>query len=192
MAHLFQIQDKVVFPNPETILISPFKEIWGRDKDKKKNKALKEFAYMEFMASVKKSNPYKGYNEQRRHETIVNDVIKDPKWKPDKLIFEGILKIKEFQTEASSTYSYYLAIREATEKMKQFLLTVSLDERNFKTGTPIYKPKEITSALIDTEKVLTNLNAIEVKVEEELFEETKNRANKEISVFADPSSLVRR
>ena len=54
---------------------------------------------------------------------------------------------------------------------------------------PVYIPKELTSALVDTEKVLANLKSIESKVEEELFDETRNKANKEISPFADTESL---
>ena len=54
---------------------------------------------------------------------------------------------------------------------------------------PIWKPRDITSALNDTEKVLANIKSLEKKVEEELFEETKTRSNKQISPFADPESL---
>ena len=35
MAFLFIVSEKSVFPNPETLLISPFKDIWARDKSKK-------------------------------------------------------------------------------------------------------------------------------------------------------------
>ena len=31
MAFLFQVTDRAVFPNAETLLISPFKDIWERD-----------------------------------------------------------------------------------------------------------------------------------------------------------------
>ena len=36
MAYLFQINGRAVFPNAETILISPFKDIWERDLSKDK------------------------------------------------------------------------------------------------------------------------------------------------------------
>ncbi len=189
MAQLFDINDKVVFPHAETLMIEPFKEIWERDKSKGKEIALKEFAYIEFISSMRKTNPYKGYSEKEKSSKIIKDLFKDTKWKPDTLVLQGINKVKEFQMEASVTYSYFLAVKESVEKIKEFLKTVNLAERNFKTGMPVYKPKELTSALVDTEKVLANLKSIESKVEEELFEETRNKANKEISLFADPESL---
>ena len=189
MAQLFDINDKIVFPYAETLMISPFKEIWERDKSKEKEIALKEFAYMEFVASMRKTNPYKGYSEKEKPQKVMKDLFKDAKWQPDNLVQQGIAKVKEFQMEASVTYSYFLAVKESVEKIKDFLRSVNLAERNFKTGMPVYKPKELTSALVDTEKVLANLKSIESKVEEELFDETRNKANKEISPFADPESL---
>ena len=53
MAFLFIVTEKTVFPNTETLLISPFKDIWKRDKTKQKHHALEEFAYIEFMSSMK-------------------------------------------------------------------------------------------------------------------------------------------
>ena len=189
MSFLFIVQDKLVAPNPETLLIDPFKTIWERDKTKSKEVATQEFTYIEFMASMKKSNPFKGYGENIKESKIRESVIKIKNWSPDNFVKQGIVELKKFQTEASATYSYYISVKNATEGMQEFLNNVDLSERNAKTGTPIYKPKEVTSALIDTEKVLTNLKNIEVKVEEELFESTKTRGQKEISYFADAESF---
>lgn len=188
MAFLFKIEEKIAFPNEETLLISPFKDIWERDSSPNKTYALEEFAFIEFMTSMKKSNPYRQYDEDRKYEVVVEAVITQENWEPDELVEEGIKQLKEFQTNASSTYSYYLAVKKAAENMKDFFSTVDVNERN-ERGTPVFKPREITSALNDTEKVLTNLKALEKKVEEELYESTKNRADKKISPFANPNSL---
>lgn len=189
MAFLFTVTEKTVFPNAETILISPFKEIWARDKSKEKYNALEEFAYIEFMSSMKKSNPYRQYRENMKETKVRQAVITREDWVPDELVIKGIAKVKQFQKEASTTYSYYMAAKKGAEKMEEFFLEVDITAVNPKTFNPIYKPRDITSALNDTQKVLSNLKSLEKKVEEELYEETKNRANKEISFFADPESL---
>ncbi len=75
MAHLFIINDKAVFPNPETLLISPFKDIWDRDRSPGKENAIQEFAYIEFMTSMLKSNPYREYPEAKKDEIIRKDII---------------------------------------------------------------------------------------------------------------------
>jgi hypothetical protein len=48
---------------------------------------------------------------------------------------------------------------------------------------PMYKPREITSALRDTYEVMKTLNALEEKVNEQLFESMKTVGNKEINHF---------
>lgn len=189
MAYLFRVENKTVFPNEETLLIEPFKSIWERDKTKSKSKAFEEFAYIEFLSSMKKTNPYRQYPEDRKESKIVEDIINTPNWKPDKKIKEAIDKIKEFQTEASTTYSYYMSAKRAAEKMQYFFNTFNINERNEKTGNPVYKPRDITSALNETEKTLQTLKSLEAKIQEELLEETRNKSDKEISRFADPETM---
>lgn len=184
MAHLFTIEDDTVYPNPETLLISPYKEIWRRDKNRNKKTAIREFTFIEFMASMKKTNPYKGYELDAREAVLRQDIFKGEPWEKDKLVSEGIAKLEEFQTLASQTYRYYMANRVAAEKMLVFFTTVDVNERT-KNDTPVYKPKEITSAISDCETVLTKLKALEQKVEEELFESTKTRSNKEVGAFEE-------
>lgn len=190
MAYLFIINsDRNVFPNPETLLIEPFKTIWERDNSKGKEKALEELAYIEFIGSVKKSNPYKGYPENVKESKVRAAVITDDDWQPDEFIVEGINKIIEFQQRASATYNYYMSAKKAAEKMQDFFNNFDINDVNEKTGNPKYKPRDITSALNDTEKIVTNLSSINKKVEEEIFEEVRNKGNKEISPFAKLDNL---
>ena len=189
MAYLFQINGRAVFPNPETILVSPFKEIWERDLSKDKENAIQEFAYIEFMSSMLKSNPYREYPEVKKDEIIRKDIITQIDWNPDELVLEGIKKIQEFQKEGSITYVYWMSNKSAIEKMIDFFNNFDIDERNLKSGMPIYKPKDITSAVADAEKTLATLSALKSKVEEELYEKSKMRSDKIISPFANPDSL---
>lgn len=189
MAFLFIVEGRSVFPNPETLRISPFKDIWDRDKSENKELALEEFTYVEFVTSVKRSNPYRQYDDKVKQEIVKKDVITQKDWEPDSLIKQAIDKLEHFQLEASTTYSYYLAAKAAAEKMKDFFLTFDLNERNAKTLNPVYKPSDITKTLNDTDKVLSGLKALEKKVEEEIYENTKTKAGKEISHFAKRSSM---
>jgi len=189
MAYLFQINGKAVFPNPETLLISPFKEIWDRDLSSEKENAIQEFAYIEFMTSMLKSNPYREYPETKKDEIIRKDIITQIEWQPDDLVVEAMEWLVNKQTEGSITFTYWLSNKAAIEKMINFFNNFDIDERNFKSGMPIYKPKDITSAVADAEKTLTTLSALKTKVDEELYESNRNRADKVISPFANPNSL---
>jgi len=184
MAYLFEIKNSIVNPNAETLLVSPFKEIWNRDRSSKKERAREEFAYIEFMTSHLKSNPYKGYPEKTRGEKIIIDIMKKKDWKPDIKVKEGMDKIVEFQKNASPTLRYYEAVLKGNNTLEKFFNTVDLSTVNEKTGNPLYKPKDITSAINDASRNTTELNDLKKKVEEELFDAVKTKAGKTISHFA--------
>lgn len=184
MSFLFSIQGNVVYPNPETLLISPFKEIWERDKSKGKEVAIQEFSYIEFMTSMLRSNPFREYPENRKESVIRQEVIKEENWKPDSLVKQAMEKIILYQEEGSISYSYWLSNKLAAEKIIDFFNNFDMDERNPKTFNPIYKPKDITSSIADAERTLNTLNNLKKKVDEEVYEEVRNKGNKEISVFA--------
>lgn len=182
MAFLFVVENSVAKPNTEVLLISPFKEIWERDTSEDKYIATKEFTFIEFMSSKKKTNPYAGYDDELRFK-VLKEMLFDEDWEIDELVESALIKIKDFQEEASPTYKYYLSASNAAAKMRTFFNTFDINERNERNGNPIYKPSDITRALNDTDKVLQNLNSMKEKVEQELFEQTKTRGNKEINPF---------
>lgn len=190
MPALFMIENRAVIPYPEVLLIEPFKTIWARDKSEKKDYAMEEFAYMEFLTSMRVSNPFRQYDEAEKEKIVRKAIITRKGWKPDKKIKEGMESLIKFQTEASSTYSYYMSTKALAEKMKKFYHKVNLNQVNPKTLNPLYKPKDITAALKDTEQFITSSDAIAKKVEEELQDTSRNRGGKRVSYFADPESLA--
>ena len=187
MSFLFKIENKRVIPHPETLLIYPFSEIWERDTSEGKVYAKEDLTYAEFITSQKKSNPYAGYDAIIKPEKIKQDIITRKDWQVDTVLQEAIDKILLFQTENSITYSYYMAARCGAEKIKEFFLTFNMADTNPRTGNPLYKPRDITSAVNDTSTSLNNLDNLREKVDQELFESTKIMGKKEISVFAEPS-----
>ena len=189
MAFLFIVEDKRVTPTIEVLLMSPFKEIWERDQTPTKAEAIEDFTYIEFVASVKKSNPYSGYPESLRKQKVIADVITRPHWVPDPLIMQGIQKLLKIQMEASPTFAYLQSAVSAANKMKEFFDTFDFDTVNEKTGNPLWKPKDITSAIIDTGRILQNLTELKEKVDNDIYENTKVKGQKEVSIFADPSTL---
>ena len=184
MAYLFAVENGVAKPHNEVLLISPFKEIWDRDFTLDKEVATKEFTYIEFMTSKKRTNPYAGYDEDMRHDRLV-EMLFTEEWKPDLLIEQACAKVVDMQKNASPTYLYYIAAVTASEKMRSFFMTFDINERNERTGNPMLKPGDITRALNDTDKVLQNLNSLKEKVEQELFEQTKTKGNKQINPFEE-------
>ena len=185
MSHLFVVENNIAKPNTETLLIEPFKTIWERDKTKDKEQAIKEFTFIELMSSKKRSNPYAGYADNIRQEKLKAYLFEnEPEWTPDIEVEKGLVKIAEFQKEASPTYTYYISVLEATEKMKDFFTTFDINEVNEK-GARVFKPNEIVMAISNTDKLLQNLHSMKEKVEQELFEQSKTRGMKQINPFEE-------
>lgn len=189
MSLLFTIENKIVKPHVETLLISPFREIWERDTHPGKFTAIDEFTYMEFMTSVLKSNPYAGYTESVRKEKINLQIMKHEAYEPDELVIEGMQWLVNFQKDCSHTYNYYMSAKKAAEKMQNFFETYEMSDVNPKTGLPLWKPRDITAALNDTSKVLQTLSDLKAKVENDVYEVVKNKGQKKTSVFSNPDTL---
>ncbi len=183
MSYLFEIKNNIATPTIETLLTTPYKEIWERDKTSTKEIAIKEFTYMEFMTSKKKTNPYGGFGDEAK-DIRLREWLFDKDWKPDSLVEQGMAKIIDLQKEGSATYSYYMSVLRGAEKLKSFFDTFNMNERNSK-DVPLYKPNEIVMAISNTDKVLNNLHSMKEKVEQELFEQTRTRGNKQINPFEE-------
>lgn len=178
MSFLFNIENNVCKPKEEVLLVEPFRTIWEKSKDK--SEAIRHFTVIELYTSKLKSNPYSGYDDVTRIRKLTAEqygVEMDYNSLP-KLVKEGIVKLNEIQSEGSPTYTYYLSQLRAVEKLKEFFLNFDLNERNEK-GMLIYKPKEITSALADADKITQNLTTLRDKIDQELFSVVRNKAGRE-------------
>lgn len=180
--NVFQIEQGVVKPTAEILLISPFKEIWARDKTVKKETALRDFSYIEFMCSYKKSNPFIGFVPRERHRKICETVIHDISYVPDDLVKKGIELYKDWQENASPSLRFYKSVVKANEKLIRFAEDINLNERDAK-GSAVYKPSDITSITSKAYENLKTLTLMKEKVEQEVFEASKTRSNRNINVF---------
>ena len=182
MSFLFKVVNNVVVPNTETLLISPFKEIWENDKTEDKENAMRDFAFIEFMTSKKKSNGFSGYEEEERRRILSQRFYKSEKHKISAEVEEGMSIIVDMQTKGSPTYSFYMSLLKGVEEMKNFFNNVDLDERDDK-NKPIYNISMITRAIGDFDKVLQSLMSAREKLDHEVYEITKSKGNKEINHY---------
>ena len=141
---ILSFKDNKVIISPEIVSISPFKEIWDKDKSKEKGKATAKLKYLWFYIDYE--SPYFKYPEKEKHEKITKDVLKDTEFKVDKELEEAIEKYKEIHyTPAIETVDAAMAF---VKQIQKWFKTVDLDEvRNAKQVTDIFKdmPKIIAS-----------------------------------------------
>ena len=167
---LFELENNYPSIMPEVLVIPEFKKIWDRDKTKTKDKAKTELAYIYFMMDTR--SPYLAYSEEEMESQICKDLFKADKYKPDQ---ELVVAMSKFQ-ELSDTPTTLLlkAARNGIAEVRKFLSSVDLTERN-RMGMPIYKPKDITTALADLDKAVDNLQKIEDRVNKDDFGGGQNR-----------------
>ena len=184
--NIFLVVNNRVAIYAETILIEPFKTIWETNEP---DMALRKFTYIEFMCSMKKSNPYIDYNEDVRGMKILQQSFPNESDEQiniiinDELVIQGMEVYKRFQREASPSLEFYEAALAAARKMSNFFMTVNISEKNPRSGMPVYKPSDITRALKDTNDVLKTLAGLREKVTMELYEDSKGKAGREINYF---------
>lgn len=180
---MFLIENYKVKITPEILLIEVFKRLWEEDTTETKDIALKNFAYIEFLLSPKKTNPFYGYEAKIRPSKILEGIgLTEEELSPN--ITPAIRFYKDYLMNASPTLAYYESSLSAANKVKDFLSTVDLN-RVTKTGQPIYKPKDITSAISDTDKVINTLNNLKAKVEQEVVTTGRVRADRDINPFEE-------
>lgn len=179
---LFTIENGVAKPSEHALLVEPFKTIWETDKSKIKGDAMKSLTYIELLCSIKKSNPFSGYDEAIRPQKVGKEVYKDEGYQPTDLEKEGINTYIEFLNEASPTLSFYRASLRAAMELKTFYDTVDLNERT-NGGAAVYKPGDITRGLKETAEVIKSLKDLESQVQTEVVEKSKTRGQREIGIY---------
>jgi len=183
---IFMIQNNIVVPTPEALLIYPFSSIWEQND---KSVAMLKLSYIEFMCSRKRSNPFIDYHENDRQEKVLTSLFPNDEEKNYEIITEdNLVKIamatyNRMQDEASPSLKFYEASLIAAEQMVDFFTTFDLSELNMKTGNPLYKPADITRALKDVDVVLKTMNALKSKVIQELYDDSKAKGGREINYF---------
>ena len=180
---LFKVDGDLITPEENTLLIHPFREIWNRDTTTHKDRATKEFMYVEFLCSYKKSNPYAGYDDEIKEMKVRQNVFFDePDWIPDDLINEAVAVYCSFRDEASPSLRFYLANLAGAKKLQDYYMTMKMTDTT-KAGILVNKPSDVARGLSQATVVLQTLETLKGKVQQELFENGKLRANRVVNHF---------
>ncbi len=80
-------------------MIKEFKKIWTKDRSTKKDKALKELAFIYHTSDYQ--SIYRNYHIDTRESKIKLDLFDDRQWTPDKDVLAAIEKYTQLQTTLS-------------------------------------------------------------------------------------------
>lgn len=182
---LFELTNGRAFPTVHVLMIEPFKTIWETDTTVEKGNAIRLFSYIELMCSPKRSNPFFGYAENIRSSKVKREIYKDENYTDTSFMITGIAKYKELLANSSPSFNMLNSALMAKDAIVGFLKDAEarLAERNLKSGAPIFKPVDVTNALIRIGAITKELEAARDKVGEELKEASKTRGQRVIGLY---------
>ena len=181
MIKLFKLLDEglAYTIHPSLRKVEEFSKLIRRDRGgsngdasgRKKNQALKEFAFIFHMCHY--SSPYIQYLEDERKERLGGDLFDDENYQPDEEIVAAMAKFIELTRTPLSNLLESAHV--AVNKLSDHFETLSLEEKDKRTGQPIYKAKDVLGSLASLGKVVASLQQLEEQVAKEQITGNKVR-----------------
>lgn len=173
-------------PTAEARAMPVFAEIIKRDRGSKgdhdgryKQHACRELAWIYHMVDF--DSPYFNLEEEERDMQLREDLFEEP-WQPDDVVLQAYHKYKSLRVTPSM--KLLDAANEAVGKLEEYLRTINLDEKDDKTGKPIYSAKDLVSNLEKLGKVVDGLQELKKQVEKEQQESGQAYGGIEVNEFS--------
>lgn len=163
---------------PEALLIRPIRRLWHQDRSGRKEKFYQQMSYLYFMVSPQSSYSYiLDYDE--RSKAIIEQEGLPHDFKPSELLVEAMKIYKQHTVTISQKLLNDALI--AANTVGTFLRTVDLTEED-RNGKPKYQVAQITAALKNVEGIVSTIQTLQKKVDQELSDETKARGTQELTI----------
>lgn len=168
--HLVEVIDYKIEPSEELFLIKGFRDFYNSDKSENKEQFFQMLSYVYYMADPRSSLSYVTSEEERKAYIFEQEGIKKLNLKvADKLIEEYKKHV------VTSSYLLLQDTKLAVDKVREFLRMVNLDERDDRTGKPIYTINSITSAIKQCSELTKTLSELEKTITKEIDESASVR-----------------
>lgn len=174
---IFSLRNGKIQIETENLIIPEFKIIYDRDKDKDKEIALKELAFVYFMADYK--SIYNNLDEEAKIIQIKKDYF-NADWKPDVVLIVAIEKYKLLQE--TPTMKLLQDARKALDKIRAYYRTVDLEEKDNR-GNNVHKITELSNSVANIGKIAESLDKLEEKIKKEQLKDTKIRGQADINDY---------
>ena len=181
---LFVVKNKRAMPSVHALIIEPFKTIWHQDPDPAKGDAIRFFSFIELACSPKKSNPYFGYEKDKRYLVVKKLLFDDEAYELPPIVMDAVIKYEDLVENSSPSYSILNASLIAAEQLKTYLTNIRLNERT-NSGAAVYKPKDVINALQELPQLSREIEELRNKIQQELMEEGKTRNNRQVGYYEE-------
>lgn len=177
--NLFQLIEYNLHISEEAYALQPFKKLLDNDKSKDKDVAMKELAFIWFVADIKSDYNYI-LNPKDKQEEIIKDLNLPKGWKLNKDVETAINFYKDRSKTVSSTIlenSLFIA-NTLSNKMRK-IVTDDNDMLSIK------EIESIAGGLAKMPGIVTSLQKLEQTVIKEQTEKSNNVGSQEKGIFED-------
>ena len=175
---LIRYEDYQVKVADEALLIRPIRRLFNADRSERKEKFWQQMSYLFFMCSPQSTYSYiLDYDE--RHRNIVEQEGLPEDFRPSEMLAEAMRIYKQHTITVSQ--KLLIDALTAADKIGKFLREIDLDAEDDK-GKPKYQISNIMSALKNLEGVISTIQNLQKKVDQELEEQGKARGTQELTV----------
>lgn len=168
----------------EALLIKPIRKLWNQDRSSSKEQFYKQMSYLYFMIDPRSTYSYI-LNEDERAKAIIEQEGLDKDFKPSSLLQEAMEIYKKHTITPSQELLNAALV--AANTVSVFLKNPNILNEEDDKGRPKYQISAITTALKNVEGIVTSLQNLQSKVENELTEQSKARGSQELTIFDDVS-----
>jgi len=150
----------------EALLQRPIRRLWNADRSQRKESFYQQISYLYNMVDPR--SPYSYILDmEERSQTIIKEEALPENFRPSEFLVEAMRWYREHTiTISQKLLNDCLA---AAKKVGEFLRDVDLSEEDDK-GKPKYQVSNITAALKNVEGIVTTLQNLQRKVDQELKE----------------------
>ena len=166
----------------EALLVRPIRELFQKDKSKKKEEFWKQISYLWFMCDPRSTYMYLVDDDSRAREIKLQEGLGED-WEPSELLKEAM---DIYRKQTITTASLLLeGMRKGIENVRKFLSEVNLFAVDEKTQKPLYQVSTITSALKQVPELAKALSDAEKSLANDFATEDSARGNAQKAVGED-------
>lgn len=165
----------------EALLVRPIRELFQKDKTKKKEEFWKQISYLYFMCDPRSTYMYLVDEEIRSSEIKIQEGFgKD--WEPSELLKEAM---GVYRAQSATTASILLeSMRKGVEQLRKFFSEFDLFAKD-KNDRPIYQVSTMTAALKQVPELAKALIEAEKELAKDFETDDKARGNASKAVGED-------
>lgn len=177
---LIKYEDFQIKLADEAFLVRPIRRLFHQDRSERKETFWRQISFMYFMVSPSSSYSYILDMEERAAEIIKQEGLPSD-FKPSDLLKEAMEIYRKLTITPSQKLLESSLV--AADTVSKFLSDPTILDKVDEKGRPLYQISSITAALKNVEGIVSSLQTLQKKVEQELEEESgKARGSQELTL----------